>query len=197
MSPIHMITQIKHRHSPVSVRSIPIHLDLCPAAKESNGRVKFKSTVEIQPIDCEMTLEEKSRSYYSKEELNTLHHEVNAIHNAFKHFPDESSPCGVHMTTAQGCMIGLEADTALRGLERYLCPARARNKFIARKGILKYQNNLNANTNKTRDEKNRSLARASVKLSHWSKLVARETARIDSLRACEGDYLIPISEPTV
>lgn len=92
-------------------------------------------------------------------------------------------------------MIGLEADPALRGLERYLCPARSRNKLIAIKGLLKYQNHLNASPVKTSDEKAKRLAKASVKLSNWSRMVARETGRLDSLKAFEGDYLIPINEP--
>lgn len=92
-------------------------------------------------------------------------------------------------------MIGLEADPTLRGLERYLCPARSRNKMIAIKGLLKYQNHINASPDKTSDEKAECLARASAKLSHWSRMVARETGRLDSLRAFERDYLIPINEP--
>ena len=82
-------------------------------------------------------------------------------------------------------MIGLEADPALRGFERYLYPIRVRNKVLARKAMLKYQKNLNATPNKTSEYKLQLLAAASAKLSQWAKLVAIETARHDSLRVYE------------
>mmetsp|Transcript_16148 Transcript_16148/g.24508 ORF Transcript_16148/g.24508 Transcript_16148/m.24508 type:complete len:194 (+) Transcript_16148:86-667(+) len=167
---------------------IPFHVHSFPAYKQSKRRrrVMFKSAVTI-PIDCSMTPEEKSRSYYRKEELKKLRHaDVLSTRN--------DAP--QHAATIQGgCLIGLEADPALRGLERYLYPARPRNKLIAIKGLLKYYNHLNASPDKTSDEKAVCLARTSAKLSHWSRMVARETGRLDSLRALGGDYSIPINEP--
>jgi hypothetical protein len=78
-----------------------------------------------------------------------------------------------------------------------LCPVRVRNKVIAQKAVLKYQRHFNTDHSLTSEEKVQSLASVSAKLSHWSKLVALETARLDSIRAFDVDYLIPISEPVV
>ncbi len=181
MPPFHTITH--QHHGPASVSSVPARSNPSTAAKQSKRRVTFELMVAVQPIDCSMTRDEKSRSYYSKKELKVS-----------RQLPDTSSSCGAHVA-AIDCVIGLGADPALRGLELSLLPVRARNKAIASKGVLKYQNALEANSGKTSEEKLRSLARASAKLSHWSKLVARETARLDSLRAYGGDYLIPIDEP--
>eukprot|EP00579_Thalassiosira_antarctica_P029698 CAMPEP_0202032340 /NCGR_PEP_ID=MMETSP0905-20130828/65478_1 /ASSEMBLY_ACC=CAM_ASM_000554 /TAXON_ID=420261 /ORGANISM="Thalassiosira antarctica, Strain CCMP982" /LENGTH=144 /DNA_ID=CAMNT_0048596199 /DNA_START=194 /DNA_END=624 /DNA_ORIENTATION=- len=140
-----------------------------------------------------MTEEEKSRSYYSKNELKAFSLEVKAICTLSKKVP-ASSTCCAHATTGD-CIIGLGADPALRGLERYLSPIRVKNKVIAQKALLKYYKKLNANPNKTSEKKLQSLAVASAKVSQWSKSVAMETARVDSLRAHEGDYCISINDP--
>ena len=193
MSPINKMT---HQYQyPPPMGSIPVHLNAFTTAKQSKRRVSFKPTVTVQPIDCRMAQEEKSRLYYSKEELNTFLLEVKAIHTLSKGLPDPSSTSGAHATT-RDCMLALEADPALRGLELYLCPIRVRNKVLAEKALLKYHKNLNANPNLlASEEKLQSMAATSAKLSHWSNLVAIETARLDSLRVYEGGYLIPINEP--
>eukprot|EP00579_Thalassiosira_antarctica_P018960 CAMPEP_0201952752 /NCGR_PEP_ID=MMETSP0904-20121228/1395_1 /ASSEMBLY_ACC=CAM_ASM_000553 /TAXON_ID=420261 /ORGANISM="Thalassiosira antarctica, Strain CCMP982" /LENGTH=219 /DNA_ID=CAMNT_0048496517 /DNA_START=188 /DNA_END=845 /DNA_ORIENTATION=+ len=179
---------------PATMKYIPVHLTAFTTVKQSRKRLRFQPTVKVQPIDCRMTKEEKSRSYYSKNELEAFSLEVKAIHALSKNLPDASSACGAH-ATSRDCMIGLEADPALRGLERYLCPTRVRNKVLAQKALFKYHKQLNANPNQTSEEKLQSLAAASAKLSQWSTMVAMETARLDSLRAYEGDYLISINDP--
>mmetsp|Transcript_27829 Transcript_27829/g.48113 ORF Transcript_27829/g.48113 Transcript_27829/m.48113 type:complete len:225 (+) Transcript_27829:181-855(+) len=183
-----------------TMRSIPVHPTTLPTVKHSQSRkrLRFQPTVTVQPIDCRMTKEEKSRSYYSKNELEAFSLEVKAIHALSKKLPDASSACvcGVH-ATSRDCMIGLEADPDLRGLDRYLCPTRVRNKVLSQKDLLRYHKQLNVNPNKTSEEKLQSLAAASAKMSQWSKLVAMETARLDSLRACEGDYLISTNDAPV
>jgi len=193
-SPISMTA--RQYECPATMKSIPVHLTAFTTVKQSRKRLRFQPTVKVQPIDCRMTKEEKSRSYYSKNELEAFSLEVKAIHALSKKLPDASSACvcGVH-ATSRDCMIGLEADPDLRGLDRYLCPTRVRNKVLSQKDLLRYHKQLNVNPNKTSEEKLQSLAAASAKLSQWSTMVAMETARLDSLRAYEGDYLISINDP--
>eukprot|EP00579_Thalassiosira_antarctica_P009072 CAMPEP_0201902436 /NCGR_PEP_ID=MMETSP0902-20130614/54954_1 /ASSEMBLY_ACC=CAM_ASM_000551 /TAXON_ID=420261 /ORGANISM="Thalassiosira antarctica, Strain CCMP982" /LENGTH=342 /DNA_ID=CAMNT_0048436437 /DNA_START=187 /DNA_END=1216 /DNA_ORIENTATION=- len=156
---------------PATMKYIPVHLTAFTTVKQSRKRLRFQPTVKVQPIDCRMTKEEKSRSYYSKNELEAFSLEVKAIHALSKNLPDASSACGAH-ATSRDCMIGLEADPALRGLERYLCPTRVRNKVLAQKALFKYHKQLNANPNQTSEEKLQSLAAASAKLSQWSNSAA-------------------------
>jgi hypothetical protein len=143
-----------------------------------------------------LTPEEHSRAHYSKDEMAAFSLEVKAIHTLSKQLPGTLSACGVH-ASEQDCVVGLEADPALRGIEHYLCPVRVRNKIIAQKVLLKYQRHFNTDHSLTSEEKVQSLASVSAKLSHWSKLVALETSRLDSIRAFDVDYLIPISKPVV
>ena len=147
----------------------------------------FQPTITVrQSIGGAITTEERSRSFYSKDELGTFSLEVKSIIRASslsKELPHQGEL--------------LAADPALRGLEHYLCPVRVRNKLIVKRSLLKFQRYLKADPNKTRKEKIPSLASVSVKLTHWSKMVARETARLNSLQAYDGDYSIPISKPLV
>eukprot|EP00581_Thalassiosira_minuscula_P012422 CAMPEP_0183725568 /NCGR_PEP_ID=MMETSP0737-20130205/20758_1 /TAXON_ID=385413 /ORGANISM="Thalassiosira miniscula, Strain CCMP1093" /LENGTH=244 /DNA_ID=CAMNT_0025956591 /DNA_START=213 /DNA_END=947 /DNA_ORIENTATION=- len=187
----------KAPEGPVDMGIIPARLNALKASKgherksdkRPSRRLRFQSTVKVQPVDCKMTKDEKSRSHYSKIELKTFSLKVKAIHAL-----SEGLPCGVH-TTDKDCMIAVEANTRLRGLELYLCPQRERNKVLAKKALLKYQSKLTADRTKTSEQKALSLASAGAKLSQWARSVAKETARLDSLRAYDGDYLIPIDEP--
>ena len=164
--------------------------------KSSSRRIRFAPAVTVQPIDCTLTPEEHSRSHYSKDEMAAFSLEVK---KAVSCTPSVQSACCVVHACEGDCLVGLEADPALRGIGHYLCPTRVRNKYLVRKALLKYKRSLNAvhPSSKTREEKLRSLASTSAKLSHWSRMVAMETARLDSLRAYDIDYMIPIGEPVV
>eukprot|EP00581_Thalassiosira_minuscula_P012591 CAMPEP_0183729942 /NCGR_PEP_ID=MMETSP0737-20130205/31581_1 /TAXON_ID=385413 /ORGANISM="Thalassiosira miniscula, Strain CCMP1093" /LENGTH=244 /DNA_ID=CAMNT_0025962271 /DNA_START=14 /DNA_END=748 /DNA_ORIENTATION=+ len=189
----------------------PAVLNIFTTAKLSSTRVHFKPTVTIHPIDNIMDKEEKGSLCYSKEELHASLLEDNAIDSFSKRAPrshllgdsaihdlsKESSSCEAD-AVVQKCMLDQEAEEAnpaLRGLELDLFPIRARNKKLAHRALLEYQKQLNSNPNKTSEEKIQSMAAASAKLSNWSKLVAIETARLDSLRIYESEYLIPINDP--
>ena len=126
------------------------------------------------------------QDYHSKEELKAFATEAKLVHVL-----SSSDPNGA-------CTLGLEAYPSLRGLELYLfLGTRVRNKVLAKQAFLRYQYNLNTNTNKSAEEKIMCLSAASQKLSNWSRLVAQETARIDSLRVYDGDYLIPIETDSI
>jgi len=164
-----------------------VHSKAFKKVKQSRKRLRFQPSVKVQPIDCSMTKEEKARSYYTKTEMKAFSSEV-------KTMMQSSSTCGAHASSA-ACVVGLESDPSLRGLEQYLCPIRVRNKVLVRKSVLKYHKILTARTDRTSEEKIQCMGSASAKLSQWSRHVAIETARLDSLRAFEGDYLIPINAP--
>eukprot|EP00580_Thalassiosira_gravida_P021266 CAMPEP_0201678494 /NCGR_PEP_ID=MMETSP0494-20130426/46380_1 /ASSEMBLY_ACC=CAM_ASM_000839 /TAXON_ID=420259 /ORGANISM="Thalassiosira gravida, Strain GMp14c1" /LENGTH=190 /DNA_ID=CAMNT_0048161687 /DNA_START=282 /DNA_END=851 /DNA_ORIENTATION=- len=176
----------------------PSSIAALATGKQSRKRLRFNPCVTVQPIDCRMTEEEKSKLYYSKNELNVSSHELKEKHNILSQEQlQHSSSNNSAQETALECNIGLEADPSLRGLERYLCPIRAQNKMLARKAMRKYREKINSNPNMTEEMKILSLAAVNAKLSQWSKLVALETARLDSIRAYDKDYMIPISDPVV
>ena len=166
--------------------------------KKSSRRIRFAPAVTVQPIDCTLSPEEHSRSHYSKDEMDAFSLDVK---KAVSRTPSTQSACCIVHACEGDCLVGLEADPALRGIAHYLCPNRVRNKYLVRKALLKYQRSLNAvqhpSSGKTNVEKLHSLASASAKLSHWSRMVAMETARLDSLRAYDVDYMIPIGQPVV
>ena len=166
-----------------------------PAKKQSaSKRIRFQPTVKVQPIDCTMTVDEYSRSFYTKAELNLFSHEARlakAIYNEVPHLT-----CCVHASKDRGCMAGQEAVIAgLRGLELHLCPIRNQNRVLVQKAIAKYQRSVNADQDMNSEEKVKSLASACAKLSQWSKLVALNFGSYDSLQARANDYMIPVSDP--
>mmetsp|Transcript_43355 Transcript_43355/g.73965 ORF Transcript_43355/g.73965 Transcript_43355/m.73965 type:complete len:220 (+) Transcript_43355:153-812(+) len=162
--------------------AIPVHLTaLQNLKKQSRKRLRFNPMSTVRPIDCSMTAEEKSRSFYTVSELNTLSQEAKELQKLHSSTSDTS--------------VGLEFDIALRGLERHICSARDRNQVIARKAIIKYQNGLKANGKMTAEERAQSLATASSKLNQWSRRVALNMARLDATRALEGNCLIQIPDP--
>lgn len=164
--------------------------------QKSKRRVTFKPTITVQPIkNIAMQSEDKSRLYYSKDELKTLSLEIKAIHTLSKELSSSSQPCGVH-STRKGCIVGLEADPALRGLELYLCSTRVRNKLLARSALLKISGDLKENPLMSYEDRHAALASASSKLTQWSRRIAHETARLDSIRAYgEGSTVIPVNDP--
>ena len=103
---------------------------------QSKKRVRFQSSITVQPIDCNITTEEKASSYYTKDELERFQLEVKVVRNLSK-----MGSCEAH-GSKRDCAIGTDADPALRGLEVYLCPLRNRNKILAQKALVKYQKNL-------------------------------------------------------
>mmetsp|Transcript_41109 Transcript_41109/g.86365 ORF Transcript_41109/g.86365 Transcript_41109/m.86365 type:complete len:217 (-) Transcript_41109:54-704(-) len=169
----------RHNQGPVALpRYIPVNKPALTPVKQSRKTLRFRPMVSVRVIDCSKTDEEKSRSHYSKSEMNAMSLEAKRMCTSCK--------CGAH-ATLQECVHGLNADPAIRGLERYMCPTRVQNKALAKKALLKYHKQLKANPNRTSEDKIQSLALASAKLSVWSRKVALETARLDSLRASEGE----------
>jgi hypothetical protein len=169
--------------------------------KSAKKRVTLNPKVSVLHLDAKpMTKVEKSDLYYTKDDLRMINHEVKAISALSKQLT-QTQP---HITCCIGeqdnnnncsssnCALAVEA----RGLEFRIHPQRFRNKLIARRALRKYQKKLQTKcTDFTPDEKAEAMRVVSEKLSALSHLVAQETARIDSLRAYDGDYLIPLDDP--
>lgn len=192
-----------------------------------------------------MTNEERSRVYYSNQELKLLNMEAHAITTLSQDLPEIVNG-GTHLrekdrrnsgrtiftatatilnTKQRDSRFGLNDEgtttptsttsnatnntnnnskegtlivDTLRGLELIMFPKRKRNKMLALRSLLKYQQLLKSKPHLSTERKEQALAMASVKLNLWSTKVAIETARLDALRAYDGcDYLIPIEPLTL
>lgn len=165
-------------------------------AQKRKKVVTMKPTVIIHDIDATVTQEEKSELYYTKDDLVMTNLEIKAICALSKHLPqtpyDDIMLCSTNNQDSK-CWLAVEADGFLRGLEFHIYPLRFRNKLLARRALLKYQTHLAEKyPDITHEQKAKAMATASEKLSAWSHVVAKETARLDSLRAYDGDYMIPL-----
>ncbi|KAL7536989.1 hypothetical protein ACHAWF_005622 [Thalassiosira exigua] len=154
-----------------------------PTLAKRKRRLAFHPSVRVQPVDCALTPLEKSCSFYTRSEMKAFSAEGKAVRDLSRERTDRVSPCGIYVA---------ESD---RGLELYASKIRQRNKYLATKAILKYQMKLEADLSMTAEQKARALARASAEAGRWARAAAIETARVDALRAYDGDYLIPIDEP--
>jgi hypothetical protein len=170
----------------------PTHESTEPAKKT----VTFKSTctVRVPRRREDEIVEDKTRLYYTRAELNMIKLEATALCMLSRALPAIEGS-GTHLDRRDSIInksCALATDTP-RGLERAMYPARDRTKIIAMRSLLKYQRLLDAKPNLTSEEKRLALAGASRKLTAWSTLVAMETARWDALRAHDrDDYPIPI-----
>jgi len=174
------------------------------AAKAERG-VTFKATATMRTYsssNSSMAQEEKSKLYYSKQELNSFILEAKVICSLSQGLPHISNS-GTLLDVSHYSMIPLgnnndddeDATESLRGLEILMYPKRNQNKLIAHKTVLKYQALLNSKSDVDGEQKYLALAAASAKLNLWSTLIAVETARRDSVRAYERDYKIWIEAP--
>mmetsp|Transcript_3012 Transcript_3012/g.4548 ORF Transcript_3012/g.4548 Transcript_3012/m.4548 type:complete len:300 (+) Transcript_3012:109-1008(+) len=158
-------------------------------------RVTLNPTVSVHEICAKpITKEEKSELYYTKDDYDMTILEVKAIAltHQLPHVSEEDT------STRSNCMVAAEADGFLRGIELLIYPQRFQNKLVARRALIKYQTHLETNCNGvTPEQKAKAMRMAGEKLSAWSHLVAKETARLDSLRAYDADYLIPLNDATV
>lgn len=191
-------TQVMTEHS--SPRCFTaLHGPTFSTVNKPRKSVTFKRTTTVRTYSWRhgqgVTKEEKSRLYYSKEELNIFKLEAKAICTLSQELPMRSNSGTLFDEEPGGLMIGMDARDgsvdSLRGLELTFYPKRMQNKLLAQKTLLKYQVFLNSKLGMTEERRRLALAMASTKLNMWSSLVAAETARLDSLRAHDGDYLIP------
>ncbi len=161
------------------------------SSASAKKRVSMKSTVSVYEFidnDKSMTKEEESDLYYTKNDYNMTILEVKAI--ALTHQQPQVSD---NSNKNNNSLVAAEADGFLRGIESHLYPQRFQNRLVSRRALIKYQTHLQTNCiGITPDQQAKAMRAASEKLSAWSQLVAQETARLDSLRAYDADYLIPL-----
>mmetsp|Transcript_26359 Transcript_26359/g.39840 ORF Transcript_26359/g.39840 Transcript_26359/m.39840 type:complete len:302 (-) Transcript_26359:1596-2501(-) len=158
-------------------------------------RVTLNPTVSVHEICAKpITKEEKSELYYTKDDYDMTILEVKAI--ALTHQLPQASE--EDTSERSNCMVAAEADGFLRGIELLIYPQRFQNKLVARRALIKYQTHLETNCNGvTPEQKAKAMRMAGEKLSAWSHKVARETARLDSIRAYDAEYLIPLDDQQV
>jgi hypothetical protein len=153
----------------------------------------------------DMTKETKSKLYYSKREMEEFNLEARAICTLSQVLPGIRNS-GTLLEVAKDSMIGLDADDvkddddtdSLRGLEMFMYPKRRRNKVLAQRSLLNFQTVLRSKprSHMTDEQKRLALAVAGAKLNLWSSLVARETARLDELRAYGSVETAVVSPPS-
>ena len=158
-------------------------------------RVRMNPTVLVQEFSVQpLTEEEKSELYYTRNDMNNFILDVKDI--AYSHQLTQTMYKTDRIREQDN--VALESDGFLRGIELQIYPQRAQNKLIARRALLKYQTHLQTQrTNITPEQKASATRAASEKLSAWSHKVARETARLDSIRAYDAEYLIPLDDQQV
>lgn len=164
--------------------------------KQSKREVTFKPTAKVRLYtpahdNKHSTKEEKSKLYYSKDELKVFNLEAQAICTLSQELPD--------IRNSGTLMVGVSDDCttdSLRGLELMMFPKRRQNKILMRKSLLKYQTLLNSRPDMDSEQKHKALAVASAKFNLWASNVARDTACLDAMRVFEGEYLIPVDVPT-
>ena len=156
-----------------------------PTGDTSKKRVILKPTVLVHEITINpLTTEEKSGLYLTRDEFDKTILEVDAIA-----LSNQVKNCGQNNND----MLDKEPDGLLRGIESRAYPQRLQNRLMARRALLKFQAYLqNKKKGSTPEQKAEALRKASEKLSTRSQFIAVETARFDSLRAYDADYLIPL-----
>ncbi len=155
-------------------------------SSKSKKRVTFQKSVRVHEVEAQsMMKEEKAELYYTKDDLKMINLEVRAIFALSNQLPQTThTTCCIdnqESNESSNCVLAIEADAFLRGLEFCIYPQRFYNKLVARRALLKYQSHLQTKyPNISLEEKAKAMKTASKKLSTWSKLVALETARLDS-----------------
>jgi hypothetical protein len=173
----------------------PSHLLCEPSLK----KVTLNPIVSVHEISAKpKTKEEKAELFITNDDYNMAVLEVKAI--ALTHQPkaqmsdEDKSNSSIFMW-----MVAADAHDFLRGTEKYLFPKRFQNRLVVRKALIMYQTHLQKNyAGITLEQKAKAMRTASEKLSAWSQLIARETARIETQRAYDAaDYMIPLDDAPV
>jgi hypothetical protein len=148
--------------------------------------ISFRPTVTVHPVEkLASNKEDRSRMYLCREEMNEI-----SIKNRANQLPSKETHTSFEHYTSR-----LHADPALLGNAVVLCPAQVSNNLSISRIVFKYQRKLNAKPTMSDEEKLKSLAVLSAKLSQWSTLVALEAARRNSLQGYGGDELILTNAP--
>ena len=114
-------------------------------------KVAFAELASVQPIDCRMTRNERSRCYYTKNDARKFANDVR------KSVAMSKRRCAADPVYAPECD---------RGLEQYVCPDRRKHQDYAKKYVLEYQRGPKANDKLPEEDRLVLLAAISATLSH-------------------------------
>mmetsp|Transcript_22490 Transcript_22490/g.53057 ORF Transcript_22490/g.53057 Transcript_22490/m.53057 type:complete len:203 (+) Transcript_22490:381-989(+) len=154
-------------------------------------RVTFRPFADVLRMHPSTYPDESLRPslYYSKAELDAIDLELKstaALFLALRGHDDGTN------RSPGACIVQLDTDDALRGLEHRLFPTRQARRYLVRRTVLKYQRVISSRTDVSSTKKIEAIAKAASKLSVWSNEVSQETARLDFLRVQDAaGYPIP------
>ena len=158
--------------------------------KRSHKKICFNESVHVVQIperSSDMTREEKSRLYYSKEALMNFQVECreickNAVSRAFT--LSKKKPA---LSRAKSLSLVLKHDSSLRGFEATLCMNRKVNKKLMLKAVHMYYKNLRNESQLSIQQREEILAAMYYQLSCWSQMLAVLTAQNDAAQAYRQD----------
>lgn len=154
--------------------------------KQSFKKISFNESISFQPVKraSDMTADEKSQVYYSKDELKEFQLECkNICNSAITKARYLSNP---DMPPAKALCFILETDTSLRGFEVQVSPERKRNKAMVNKAVHAYCKQLGTLA-LSPQQREIVLADAYSKLSYFSQMLAIMIARKDAAQVYEED----------
>lgn len=150
--------------------------------KSACKSVSFNESVTVHPIldrPSMMSLEERNRLYYSGEDTRAFRSEVKALCvRVIGRARSNATTTDPNMTSEEHISAILAAEPMLRGLEKYTCPQRMRNKSTVISSVLKYHKHL-SKSSLSLHKQTECLAEAYSKLAYWSLTKALEIARTD------------------
>jgi hypothetical protein len=162
-------------------------------------KVSFKPSVRVQPIrekSSTMTPEEKSKAYYSQNDMKRFQAEGGKLCKSAALQAKKLSMINPALSTKQHFSSLIESDTRLRGLEAHVCPTRTNNRSMVNKAVLAYNRQLMTSL-LSRKEREAALAEVYSSLSSFSKVLAVMTAKTDMAQAYEEDSKSSTSESPV
>ena len=162
-------------------------------------QVSFKPSVRVQPIrekSSTMTPEEKSRAYYSQNDMKRFQAEGGKLCKSVALRAKKLSKINPALSTEQHFSSLIESDTRLRGLEAHACPTRTNNRSMVNKAVLAYNRQL-MKSSLSRREREAALAEVYSSLSSFSQVLAVMTANTDMAQVYEEDSKSTTSESPV
>ncbi|KAL7514065.1 hypothetical protein ACHAXN_011293 [Cyclotella atomus] len=151
--------------------------------KRSIRKISFNEDVRVRLIcerSSEMTQDEKSQLYYSKNELTGFYQECKDICKGVIMNARSLSASDPSVSPAKNLSSILDSDYNLRGFEVQVCPMRKNNKAMVHKAVQMYHKQLNdLGSSLSPEQKEMILADAYSKLSYWSQMLALNIAQKD------------------
>jgi hypothetical protein len=150
-------------------------------------KVVFRETVRVQPISqksSEMSPNEKSKLYYSKDDMQVFQAESKEVCKEAAKRARSLSVSDASLSTKEHFSSMLESDSRLRGLECHVCPIRKGNRAKVNEAVLACQKELNSFAGVLSPEQRQDvLANAYSSLTSCSQMLAYLVAKSDEIQA--------------